>query len=114
MLFFAVCGRILNKPRALSQTFWPWHATVYHRLTPRTTRRGDSFSDVHSEDVDERPWQLVCSGALVSQRAILVPAHCVTEPGRSVSVGAADLKVVMSKHDLTEPRISKTIQHLRV
>lgn len=51
-------------------------------------------------------WHLVCSGALVSQHAVLVPAHCVTEPGQSLPKSMADLKVVLGEN--------KRLQHIKV
>lgn len=51
-------------------------------------------------------WHLVCSGALVSQHAVLVPAHCITEPGQSLPYNMADLKVVLGEN--------KRLQHIKV
>uniref|UniRef100_W5K8I5 Inactive serine protease PAMR1 n=1 Tax=Astyanax mexicanus TaxID=7994 RepID=W5K8I5_ASTMX len=79
-----------------SETRWPWHAAVYHHLPP---------------GVDEQVWQLVCSGALVSQVGVVVPAHCVTEPGQTVPLSSAQLRVVLGKHHLRDGR---RIQHLQV
>uniref|UniRef100_A0A8B9H9X0 Inactive serine protease PAMR1 n=1 Tax=Astyanax mexicanus TaxID=7994 RepID=A0A8B9H9X0_ASTMX len=79
-----------------SETRWPWHAAVYHHLPP---------------GVDEQVWQLVCCGALVSQVGVVVPAHCVTEPGQTVPLSTAQLRVVLGKHHLRDGR---RIQHLQV
>lgn len=54
----------------------------------------------------EETWHLVCSGALVSQHAVLVPAHCVTESGHLLPYNMADLKVVLGEN--------KRLQHLKV
>lgn len=51
-------------------------------------------------------WHLVCSGALVSQHAVLVPAHCVTEPGQSLLNNMTDLEVVLGEN--------KRLQHIKV
>ncbi|XP_060767322.1 inactive serine protease PAMR1 isoform X1 [Neoarius graeffei] len=112
-----VCGKLSSKPQNLAQTHWPWHAAIYHRLpdhtspiTGRTNRQRDMFSkdddDYWQEKGMEDKWHLVCSGALVSQHAVLVPAHCVTEPGQSLPNNMADLKVVLGKN--------KRLQHMKV
>ncbi|XP_049326908.1 inactive serine protease PAMR1 [Astyanax mexicanus] len=118
-----VCGKLSSKPQNRSETRWPWHAAVYHHLpapagdlSGRTKRRGDTFSAVEEGDaeepgVDEQVWQLVCSGALVSQVGVVVPAHCVTEPGQTVPLSTAQLRVVLGKHHLRDGR---RIQHLQV
>lgn len=114
---FAVCGKLSSKPQSLAQTHWPWHAAIYHHLPDhtspiieKTNRRGDMFSeddyDYWQEKSIEETWHLVCSGALVSQHAVLVPAHCVTEPGKSLPYNMADLKVVLGKN--------KRLQHVMV
>ncbi|KAI5088644.1 inactive serine protease PAMR1-like [Silurus meridionalis] len=112
-----VCGKLLAKPQNLAQTHWPWHAAIYHRLpdhtspiTGRTSRRGDMYSEYDYDDWQEKSkeemWHLVCSGALVSPHAVLVPAHCVTEPGLSLHNNMADLKVVLGE--------KKRLQHMKV
>ncbi|XP_017314205.2 inactive serine protease PAMR1 isoform X2 [Ictalurus punctatus] len=112
-----VCGKLSSKPQSLAQTHWPWHAAIYHHLPDhtspiieKTNRRGDMFSeddyDYWQEKSIEETWHLVCSGALVSQHAVLVPAHCVTEPGKSLPYNMADLKVVLGKN--------KRLQHVMV
>ncbi|KAG7315209.1 hypothetical protein KOW79_021297 [Hemibagrus wyckioides] len=112
-----VCGKLSSKPQNLAQTHWPWHAAIYHRLpdhtspiTGTTSRQGDMFSaddyDYWQEKSMEETWHLVCSGALVSQHAVLVPAHCVTESGHSLPYNMADLKVVLGEN--------KRLQHLKV
>ncbi|KAK3510172.1 hypothetical protein QTP70_026760 [Hemibagrus guttatus] len=112
-----VCGKLSSKPQNLAQTHWPWHAAIYRRLsdhtspiTGTTSRQGDMFSaddyDYWQEKSMEETWHLVCSGALVSQHAVLVPAHCVTEPGHSLPYNMADLKVMLGEN--------KRLQHLKV
>ncbi|TSK20013.1 Excitatory amino acid transporter 2 [Bagarius yarrelli] len=112
-----VCGKLSSKPQNLAHTHWPWHAAIYHRIpvhispiTRPTNRQGDMFStddyDYWQEKSMEETWHLVCSGALVSQRAVLVPAHCVTEPGHTLPNNTADLKVVLGE--------KKRLQHLKV
>ncbi|XP_066513794.1 inactive serine protease PAMR1-like [Hoplias malabaricus] len=121
-----VCGKLSSKPETLSETHWPWHAAIYHYLTDhespftgRTKRRGDTFflfdyEDTQEKVVEEQSWQLGCSGALVSQNAILLPAHCVTEPGQSLPLSTAELRVALGKHYLSDLRDSKRLQHSEV
>lgn len=59
-------------------------------------------------------WQLVCSGALVNQRSVVVAAHCVTLLGKVYPLDAATLKVVVGKHFRDDQREDKGAQHLRV
>lgn len=121
-----MCGKLSTQTQALAETRWPWHVAIYHHLPDhdgallgRTKRRGDTFpllsyEDSQEETEDEQTWQLVCSGALVSQHAVLLPAHCVTEPGQSLSLSPAELRVVLGKHYLSDLRDSKRLQHMQV
>lgn len=59
-------------------------------------------------------WQLVCSGALVNQRSVVVAAHCVTELGKIYPLETTMLKVVVGKHFRDDQREDKSPQHLRV
>ena len=59
-------------------------------------------------------WLLVCSGALVNERTVVVSAHCVTDLGRAAVIKTADLKVVLGKFYRDEDREEKSIQSLRV
>lgn len=59
-------------------------------------------------------WQLVCSGALVNQRSLVVAAHCVTELGKMYPVDTVSIKVVVGKHYRDDQRENKGSQHLRV
>uniref|UniRef100_A0A8C9TR92 Inactive serine protease PAMR1 n=1 Tax=Scleropages formosus TaxID=113540 RepID=A0A8C9TR92_SCLFO len=94
-----VCGKLAAfNARKPAEVRWPWHAAIYRR----------------SPEVEDAHWQLVCSGALVNQRSVVVAAHCVTELGKAQPLSAANVKVVVGKHyrsDLREPR---SLQHLRV
>lgn len=57
---------------------------------------------------------MVCSGALVNERTVVVAAHCVTELGKVTIIKTADLKVVLGKFYRDDDRDEKTIQNLRV
>lgn len=59
-------------------------------------------------------WILICSGALVNERTVVVAAHCVTDLGKTVVLKAAELKVVLGKFYRDDDRDEKTIQNLRV
>lgn len=62
----------------------------------------------------ESDWQLVCSGALMNQRSVVVAAHCVTELGKVYPLETANLKVVVGKHFRDDQREDNSSQHLRV
>lgn len=59
-------------------------------------------------------WQLVCSGALVNQRSVVVAAHCVTELGKVYPVDTAAISVVVGKHYRDDHRENKGLQRVRV
>uniref|UniRef100_A0A3B3R228 Inactive serine protease PAMR1 n=1 Tax=Paramormyrops kingsleyae TaxID=1676925 RepID=A0A3B3R228_9TELE len=88
----------IQKP---ADTLWPWHAAIYRRSSAGI-------------ETGMGGWQLVCSGALVNQRSVVVAAHCVTELGKAHPIIPADVKVVMGKHYRSELRETKSLQHLRV
>ncbi|TRZ04415.1 hypothetical protein DNTS_013284 [Danionella cerebrum] len=120
------CGKFaLAGGSNLTEIHWPWHIAIYQHmnnaspLTARTKRRGDTF-EVHEEkDLEDEKdwlnkaqrWQLVCSGALVSQHWVLVAARCVAMPGVIEALSADDISVVMGKQDL---RDTKRRQHVQV
>ncbi|KAG9337005.1 hypothetical protein JZ751_029922 [Albula glossodonta] len=120
-------------PEKLAETRWPWHAAIYRRSGVGPEAKPDKKEalaggfgkakakalgggDEGEESAEEgvATWQLVCSGALVNQRSVVVAAHCVTELGKLLPIDAAKIKVVMGKHYRSDLRETKNLQHLRV
>ncbi|CAL8260506.1 unnamed protein product [Merluccius merluccius] len=100
-----VCGKHSTfDPQWPAETHWPWLAAIYRRST--------KSADVSKEAASD--WLLVCSGALVNQRSVVVAAHCVTELGKVYPLGTAKMKVVVGKHYRHDLRAPKGLQHLRV
>ncbi|XP_036041987.1 inactive serine protease PAMR1 isoform X1 [Onychomys torridus] len=99
-----ICGKIENVASAKTQgTRWPWQAAIYRRT-----------SGVHDGGLHKGAWFLVCSGALVNERTVVVAAHCVTDLGKVTILKTADLKVVLGKFYRDDERDEKTIQNLRI
>uniref|UniRef100_A0A3P8W6U0 Inactive serine protease PAMR1 n=1 Tax=Cynoglossus semilaevis TaxID=244447 RepID=A0A3P8W6U0_CYNSE len=98
-----VCGKhpTFDQERPVD-SHWPWLAAIYRR---------SSNGHRHSQASD---WLLVCSGALVNQRSVVVAAHCVTELGKVYPLDTVKIKVVVGKHHRDDQRDSKGLQHLRV
>lgn len=69
---------------------------------------------MHGDSLHKDEWFLVCSGALVNERTVVVAAHCVTDLGKVTMIKTADLKVVLGKFYRDDDRDEKTIQSLRV
>lgn len=102
--FSTVCGKTENVTASKSPGLrWPWQAAIYRRA-----------SGVHGGSLHKDTWFLVCSGALVNERTVVVAAHCVTELGKVTMIKTADLKVVLGKFYRDDDRDEKTIQNLRV
>uniref|UniRef100_A0A1D5RI69 Peptidase domain containing associated with muscle reration 1 n=1 Tax=Macaca mulatta TaxID=9544 RepID=A0A1D5RI69_MACMU len=100
----SVCGKIENVTAPKTQGLrWPWQAAIYRRT-----------SGVHDGSLHKGAWFLVCSGALVNERTVVVAAHCVTDLGKVTMIKTADLKVVLGKFYRDDDRDEKTIQSLRI
>ncbi|XP_040019442.2 inactive serine protease PAMR1 [Gasterosteus aculeatus] len=121
-----VCGKHPTfDPERPAEAHWPWLAAIYRRFTNGAgTKVTKADGQAGSPKVDfeagtgsydgAAEWQLVCSGALVNQKRVLVAAHCVTELGKVYPLDAAELKVVVGKHYRDDRLKDKGPQHLRV
>ncbi|XP_027889735.1 inactive serine protease PAMR1 [Xiphophorus couchianus] len=121
-----VCGKHVNfDPERPEEAHWPWLAAIYRRSLKETetkVTKGSNQDETLKKDAGDRSsnlnqasdWQLVCSGALVNQRSLVVAAHCVTELGKMYPVDTATIKVVVGKHYRNDRRENKGPQHLRV
>uniref|UniRef100_A0A665TDH0 Si:ch211-102l7.3 n=1 Tax=Echeneis naucrates TaxID=173247 RepID=A0A665TDH0_ECHNA len=84
-------------PGESSKTQWPWHAAIYIRSPP---------------DQESSFWYLACSGALLTQRSVLVAAQCVTHGDEQQPLHPAHVKVVIQQQ--TSKDSLKSQRHLRV
>ncbi|KAG5839048.1 hypothetical protein ANANG_G00200800 [Anguilla anguilla] len=124
-----VCGKLPGfESESLAQTRWPWHAAIYRRSPADPASKPDKMAALAGglgkakageeeggeEEDGGAAWQLVCSGALVNQRSVVVAAHCVTQLGKLLPVAPGNIKVVMGKHYRSDDRETKNLQHLRV
>ncbi|KAM5125488.1 inactive serine protease PAMR1-like isoform 2-T2 [Callospermophilus lateralis] len=99
-----ICGKIENVISLKTQgTRWPWQEAIYRRT-----------SGVHDGVLHKGVWFLVCSGALVNERTVVVAALCVTDLGKVTVIKTADLKIVLGKFYRDDDRDEKTIQSLRI
>ncbi|NXR81572.1 PAMR1 protease, partial [Pycnonotus jocosus] len=100
-----ICGKAENitLKKAVTSTRWPWQAAIY-----RTASR------VKENSLRKGAWILICSGALVNERTVVVAAHCVTDLGKTIVLKTAELKVVLGKFYRDDDRDEKTIQNLRI
>ncbi|XP_053138011.1 inactive serine protease PAMR1 isoform X5 [Hemicordylus capensis] len=99
-----ICGKIenttLQKP---STTRWPWQAAIYRRP-----------NGVKGPSHRKGAWILICSGALLNERTVVVAAHCVTNLGKVTVLKTADIRIVLGKFYRDDDRDEKTVQNLRI
>ncbi|NWS82338.1 PAMR1 protease, partial [Toxostoma redivivum] len=100
-----ICGKAENitLKKAASSMRWPWQAAIYR-----------TASGVKESSPRKGAWILMCSGALVNERTVVVAAHCVTDLGKTLVLKTAELKVVLGKFYRDDDRDEKTIQNLRI
>lgn len=125
-LSLPVCGKYPTfDPERPADSHWPWLAAIYRRSNSRAEKKvtnGDGRTGPLKADGGAgsgawnvaSDWQLVCSGALVNLRSVVVAAHCVTDLGKVYPLDAAKLKVVVGKRYRDDQRETKGPQHLRV
>ncbi|NXY19737.1 PAMR1 protease, partial [Atrichornis clamosus] len=100
-----ICGKAENitLQKAGTSTRWPWQAAIYR-----------TANGVKENSLRKGAWILICSGALVNERTVVVAAHCVTDLGKTIVLKTAELKVVLGKFYRDDDRDEKTIQNLRI
>ncbi|NXJ92870.1 PAMR1 protease, partial [Corythaixoides concolor] len=100
-----ICGKAENitLQKTVTSTRWPWQAAIYR-----------TANGVKENSLRKGAWILICSGALVNERTVVVAAHCVTDLGKTVVLKTAELKVVLGKFYRDDDRDEKTIQNLRI
>lgn len=115
----AVCGRFhLFSPHNLTDTQWPWHTAIYVRSPPdaaaKPRPRGATLSIHQGASEESTFWLLACSGALLSQRSVLVAAPCVLDKDTQQSLQPTQVRVVLgTQHHAATDKL-KTPRHLRV
>lgn len=122
-----VCGKHpAFDPKRPAEAHWPWLAAIYRRSnigTDTMVSKTDSQAGTpknhggvggNGHNTEASQWQLVCSGALVNQRTIVVAAHCVSELGKVYPLDVDRVKVVVGMHYRHNNRENKALQHLRV
>lgn len=119
LLWLTVCGKFDTfSHHNLSDTQWPWHAAIYIRSPPNHTAsthrsRGMTVSDQQEASEESTFWYLACSGALLTQRSVLVAAQCVVDKDKQQPLHSAHVKVVIGMQHRTSKDPLKS-HHLRV
>ncbi|XP_050192451.1 inactive serine protease PAMR1 isoform X2 [Myiozetetes cayanensis] len=100
-----ICGKAENitLQKTVTSTRWPWQAAIYR-----------AANGVKENSLRKGAWILICSGALVNERTVVVAAHCVTDLGKTIVLKTAELKVVLGKFYRDDDRDEKAIQNLRI
>ncbi|XP_010120092.1 PREDICTED: inactive serine protease PAMR1, partial [Chlamydotis macqueenii] len=100
-----ICGKAENitLQKTVTSTRWPWQAAIYR-----------TANEVKENSLRKGAWILICSGALVNERTVVVAAHCVTDLGKTIVLKTAELKVVLGKFYRDDDRDEKSIQNLRI
>ncbi|XP_031146001.1 inactive serine protease PAMR1 isoform X3 [Sander lucioperca] len=115
-----VCGKLDTSSRHnLTDTLWPWHAAVYIRSPPDHTAstyrpRGVTMSIQQGDSEESTFWHLACSGALLTQRGVLVAAQCVVDKDKQQTLHPAHVKVVIGMQYQTSKNRLKRLHHHRV
>lgn len=122
-----VCGKLPNfDAQHPADSHWPWLAAIYRlsgqngggKLGKAATLakglgKGLALLD-EDGDMTAENWQLVCSGALINQRSVVVAAHCVTELGKLYPLDVAKVQVVLGKQYRSDLQETKGLQRLMV
>lgn len=115
----AACGKFTSFSASnLTKTQWPWHAAVYVRSPPdppSTAGPPGVATFVQRGDSEEATfWVLACSGALLSQRSVLVAARCVADADKQQTLQPALVRVVLGVPDQTSRDPRKSLRRLMV
>ncbi|XP_071601125.1 inactive serine protease PAMR1 isoform X1 [Heliangelus exortis] len=98
-----ICGKAENITLQKTSTRWPWQAAIYRMV-----------NGMKEKSLQKGTWILICSGALVNERTVVVAAHCVTDLGKTTVLNTGELKVVLGKFYRDDDRDEKTIQNLQI
>ncbi|KAK5935664.1 hypothetical protein CgunFtcFv8_021006 [Champsocephalus gunnari] len=115
-----VCGKFnTSNLHNLTDTLLPWHAAVYIRTPAEhtgSTHRpsGEAVSLQQGASEESTFWLLACSGALLTQRSVLVAARCVVDKDKQQTLHPAHVKVVTGLQYQTSRGRQKSLHHLRV
>lgn len=116
----AVCGRFnAFSLHNLTDTQWPWHTAIYIRSPPDHTAasprpHGATMSFQQGASEESTFWLLACSGALLSQRSVLVAAQCVVDKDKQQTLQPVQVRVVLGMHHQTSKDRLRGLHHLRV